>query len=72
MSYSLDELFNLLPAYINDSEYIWDLVIKKCPYEYEVKYCNEDVTKCLFIEWDKDLSIALNKLHNYLLKNKFI
>jgi hypothetical protein len=62
------ELLQLLPAWINN----YDLIIKKCVNEYEVKYCNPDDSKRLAIEFDSNIANALAKMRIYLLENNLI
>jgi hypothetical protein len=67
-AYTARELLECLPFYIND----WDLIIKKCHKEYEVKYCNEDDTKRFAIEFDNNLSNCLAKMLIWLIENKHV
>lgn len=66
-AFTVAELIEILPAYIND----WDLIIKKCPSEYEIKYCSTEA-KILKITWDKNLANGLTGMLIYLIENKLM
>lgn len=65
-AYTVAELGDMLPADVND----YDLIIKKCRVEYEVRYSNQDDSKRLSIEWADSLADAMAKTLIHLIENK--
>ena len=54
-AFTVAELLEMLPAFINQ----YDLVVKKCSTEYEVKYCSSNDEQRLAISWDGNIANAL-------------